>query len=68
MHDIYRTKVPKQTPLGPPICTLKKMKGRRVKQVFSGRGLLVGEGGHEERVNEGESGRCILYSEMKMEE
>jgi hypothetical protein len=28
----------------------------------------VEEGGHKERVREGEYGRCILYSYMKIEE
>jgi hypothetical protein len=44
------------------------MKGRRVKKSFlevvtSGRG-----GKQKKRVNEGEYGRCILYSYMKIEE
>jgi hypothetical protein len=46
----------------------KKMKDRKVKQVFS-RGECHWEGGgHKERVNEGENGGCILYPYMKTEE
>jgi hypothetical protein len=44
------------------------MKDSRIKQ-----GLLWGiyqcvEGGHKERVNEGEYGGCILYSYIKIKE
>jgi hypothetical protein len=38
------------------------MKGRREKQIFSGAGYQWEGGGHKERVNEGEYGRCIFIS------
>jgi hypothetical protein len=44
------------------------MKGRRVKQVFSGGGYQEEWGGHKERVNEGEYSGCILYLYMIIEE
>jgi hypothetical protein len=31
-------------------------------------GVPIGGGGHNERVNEGVYGRCILYPYMKIEE
>jgi hypothetical protein len=48
--------------------TLKKMKGRRLKQVFS-RGRYQWEvGEHKEKANEGEYSGCTLYPCVTMEE
>jgi hypothetical protein len=44
------------------------MRGRRVKQVFSGVGYQWEVGGHMERVSESEYGGSIWYSYMKIEE
>jgi hypothetical protein len=43
------------------------MKGRKVKQVFSGGGYQWEEGRHKERVKDGQYGGCILYSCMEIE-
>jgi hypothetical protein len=55
-----------------PPCTiyvhLRKMKDRRVKQVFSGGWVPEGWGGHKEMVKEGECGGCILYLYVEIEE
>jgi hypothetical protein len=48
--------------------TLKKIKGRKVKQVFSGGGYQWEVGRHKEREKKGEYGGCILYSHMKIKE
>jgi hypothetical protein len=45
----------------------KKMKVRKVSRSFSGLSIY-GQGGHKERVNEGEYSGCILYPYMKIEE
>jgi hypothetical protein len=44
------------------------MKGKREKWVFSGVGEPWEVGGHKERGNEGEYGRCVLCPHMKIEE
>jgi hypothetical protein len=44
-----------------------KTENRKVKQVLSGELVPVGGGGHKERVQEGEYGRNVMYSCMKME-
>jgi hypothetical protein len=66
---MFLRSVPRQNPLGLSIYTLKKkMKDRRVKQVFS-RGEYQWEGvRHKERVIEGEHGGCSLYLYMKIED
>jgi hypothetical protein len=48
--------------------TLKKIKGRRIKKGIFLRWISVGWGRHKEKLNEGEYGRYILYSYMKIEE
>jgi hypothetical protein len=47
--------------------TLKKMKGKREKRVFSGGGYQWEVSGHKERGNDGEYGGCILYPYMQIE-
>jgi hypothetical protein len=42
------------------------MKIKRVKHLFQ-RWVPMGWGGNKERVNEGEYGGCIFYSQMKVE-
>jgi hypothetical protein len=50
-----------EMPLLTPLYKLKKMKDRRIKQVFS-RGRYKWEGkGHKKRVNEGEYGGGIHF-------
>jgi hypothetical protein len=44
------------------------MKGRKEKQVLSQGWHQWERGGHKERVKEGEYGRSIMYSCMKMEQ
>jgi hypothetical protein len=44
------------------------MKGKRVKQIFSGSWYQWKVGGHKEKKNECKYGECILYSYMKLEE
>jgi hypothetical protein len=46
---------------------IKKMKSRRVKQVFSRGRVPLGGGGHEERVNGDDYSGCVLYPYMKPE-
>jgi hypothetical protein len=46
----------------------KKNEGEEGKIGLFWECVPVGDGGHKERVNEGEYSRCILYSYMKIEE
>jgi hypothetical protein len=58
--------IPRQKPPWAINVCFKKMKDREVKQVLS-QVDTMGVGSHKERVNEGEYGRCILCSCMKIE-
>jgi hypothetical protein len=44
------------------------MKERRIKEVFPRGGYQWERCGYKERMNEGEYGKCILYSYMKIKE
>jgi hypothetical protein len=44
------------------------MRDKRAKQVFCRSEYQWESGSHKERVNEGEYGRCIFYSDTKIEE
>jgi hypothetical protein len=44
------------------------MKDRKVKLALSGSEYLREWGGNKERVKEGESGGCVLYSCVKIEQ
>jgi hypothetical protein len=48
--------------------TLKKMKDKNVKQILPKDGYQWEGGRHKERVKEGEEGRCILHSCVKIEQ
>jgi hypothetical protein len=56
-----------ETLLDYPNTHLKKMKDRRVKQVFSRIGYQWEERGHQKRVSEVKFG-CVLYLHMKIED